>query len=111
MEMKHIDHKCNICGKGFSTVTDLVQKMADNHSKKTLHFECVKAKDDIKAKDDTNAKVEENMKNFNMFKCLKCNKLFSKDDTLNKSMKESQTWCSLCTILRYGEKEYGLVQP
>ena len=111
MKIKHSVHKCNICGEGFSTVTDLLQHMADKHSKKTVHFECVKAKDDINAKDDTFAKVEENMKNVNMFKCLKCNKLFSKDDTLNKPMQENQTWCSLCTILSYGEKEYGLVQP
>ena len=68
MEMKHSDHKCNICGEGFSTVTDLLQHMADKHSMKTVHFKCVKAKDDINAMDE---KVEENLKDFNIFKCLK----------------------------------------
>ena len=71
MEMKHSDHKCNICREGFSTVTELLQHMADKHSKKTVHFECVKAKDDINAMDE---KVEEDIKDLNMFKCLKCNK-------------------------------------
>ena len=69
MKIKHSDHKCNICGEGFSTVTHLLQHMADKHSKKTVHFECVKTKDDINAKDYTFAKVEENIKNVNMLKC------------------------------------------
>ena len=50
MKIKHSDQKCNICGEVFSTVTDLLQHMADKHSKKTIHFECVKAKDDIYGK-------------------------------------------------------------
>ena len=61
MKIKHSDHKCNICGEGFSTVTDLLQHMADKHSKKTVRFECVKDKDDINARDDPFEKVEENM--------------------------------------------------
>ena len=45
------------------------------------------------------------------FKCPKCGKVFSKEDNLNYPKKKVQKWCSLCTILSYGDQEYGLVQP
>ena len=38
-------------------------------------------------------------------------KVFSKEDKLNNPKEKGQKWCSLCTILSYGEQEYGLVQP
>ena len=45
------------------------------------------------------------------FKCPKCGKVFSKEDNLNYPKEKGHKWCSLFTILSYGEQEYGPVQP
>ena len=99
METKHSDFKCKACKEKFSSANNLLQHIADKHSMKPVQSECVKSKDDKRIED------------VKIFECPKCNELISKDDKLNYPKEKGQQWCGLCTILSYGEKEYGLVQP
>ena len=95
--------------------TGKVNSLEDDINKKVMNSKTstdgVK-QDKRKKNNDNKDVVEETVEDVNLdiFKCPKCEKVFSKGDNFNYP-KAVLKWCSLCTILNYGEQEYGLVQP
>ena len=87
----------------------LTKRMNNKHktSMKLVKSKCLKIHEEIK---DEGEETSEDISIFN-FRCPKCGKVFSKEDNLNYPKEKGQKWCSLSTILSYGEQEYGMVQP
>ena len=83
---------------------DALKHAAKDHSSNIVED---KRESTIKNKSESEKHVEfdeeEEQIGYDKYKCIKCKKKVLKTEALRNYTEEGQKWCSLCTILNYGD--------
>ena len=102
VKAKHQEYKCDLCDKKVSNLIKLLQHKTKDHSKQ----EQVEMRD-IKLQDYRKA-IQENEVGKTVgdgeFKCSKCDRIMSINDTLDKHNTNNKKTCKHCAILQYDKK-------
>ena len=71
---------------------NIVEDMSTKSRKKRSYYE-----------NQEEVEEEEEWIDADQYKCIKCNKIVLKADAFSNYKEDGQEWCSLCTILNYGD--------
>ena len=95
---KHSKQKCKVCYLDFNTTIELLKHVAEEHKSSIVETINNSEKKKENIPEDQEVEVEGEIED-GKFKCARCKKIVTNEDTFNIHKEDSQKMCQFCTMV------------